>query len=179
VTATATGMLTKASRSITTAVDLGASTTDVMLAAVVGLRRHDRPAGADRTDSRQLAALYPSLLGSGAEGEPSMFELFDDGPDEADDPTPDLSVGVPDDATSSSHEEEAGSTRGRTPPTTIRPKRHYPHRRAMTLRLGVERWRRLRQAAVDTDSNQTDVINAALDRHFAYLDSKKRRAAAS
>lgn len=72
MTATPSGLLTRASRSITSAVDLGASTADVMLATVQGLRGHDHPAGTDRTDSRQLAALYPSLLGSGAEGEPSM-----------------------------------------------------------------------------------------------------------
>lgn len=170
MTATATGMLTRASRSITSAVDLGASTTDVMLAAVVGLRGHDHPAGADRTDSRQLAALYPKLLGSGAEGEPSMFELAED----LDEVLVEARPGhfLPDVTPAVS----------RPAPVEVpaaRPKRHHPHRRAMTLRLSVERWRRLRQAAVDTDSNQTDIINAALDRHFAHLDGQKRRAAAS
>lgn len=105
-----------------------------------------------------------------------MFELLDD---EVEDPTPDQSAGMPDDASSSSHEGEAGTTRGHTPPTTIRQKRHYPHRRAMTLRLEPAMWRRLRQAALDHETHSTDIIRAALERHLAHLDGQKRRAAAS
>jgi hypothetical protein len=174
VSADAPALLKRARVSISSAVDLGATTGEVMLAAVQGIRGHDHPAGTDRADSRQLAAVYPSLLGSGAEGEPSMFGLLDDEPD---DPTPDLSAGVPDDVSSSSHEDEAGTARGHTPPTTIR--RHYPHRRAMTLRLEPEMWRRLRQAALDHETHCTDIIRAALERHLAHLDGQKQRAAAS
>lgn len=173
MTVSAAGFLVRASRSITSATDLGASTADVMLATVVGLRGHDHPAGADRSDSRQLARLYPSLLGSGVEGEPTIADLM------ADDVIEPLVE----------HESALGDTlpdlpASSYPPGAVelpapRPKRHQPHRRAMTLRLQPEMWRRLRQAAIDNDTHSTDLIRAALERHLAYLDGQKRRAAAS
>lgn len=172
MTGDAPTLLKRARVSITSAVDLGATTSDVMLATVQGLRGHDHPVAPDRQDSRQLARLYPSLLGSAAEGEPTIAELMADEPPESYVPYVAPRAG---DNTAVL----VTSTPPVFEPAPARPKRHYPHRRAMTLRLEPAMWRRLRQAALDHDTHASDIIRAALERHLAYLDGQKRRAAAS